>query len=396
VALARALRVAERPPDRDPQASFSAGQLRDREATSSQSVTQALAVVPRREELETFVLALFKYATPGNWVSLRAFLDDRDEVFKITPVKLNGDLDALIDRAYRDAQVAAKARDKIVFAPPIATFTNGRHARQEDLAEGLALSVECDEHARAARAKLKKLLGPATVVVESGGKWRNPETGKDEAKLHIHYRLKIPACGKDELAKLKLARKLATKIVGGDPSNVPMVHPIRWPGSMHRKARARLCRIVAVNPDSEIDLDVALEVLKQAAAYSENDADAFERAGNEQASSKQASIDLVTAALRVIPNDDFHWNDWNYIGMATWLATNGEGFAAFDMWSQKSKKKYNACETRERWQHYFSSPPTQIGAGTLFYLANKYSPEWRQLHESAQWQNILNNYMKRR
>jgi|GEM_PF-3336979 len=342
----------------------------------------------RREELETFVTTLFKHATPGNWVSLRSFPDDRDgKPFKITPVKL-GDLNALIDKAYRDAQLAANARDKVVFCPPIATFINSRHAGQKDLAEGLTLSVECDENAQAARKNLDKLLGPATVVVESGGKWNNPETGKDEAKLHIHYRLSKPTGNEEEHAKLKLARDLATQFVGGDPSNVPMVHPIRWPGSVHRKGEPRLCRIVAVNPDSEIDLDAALVVLKQAAEYSEV-TDPYEQHGNEinpfgeyavgksGATSKQASIERVMAALEVIPNDDLHWNDWNKIGMATWLSTNGagEGLAAFGMWSAKSEK-YDARRTQERWLHYYTSPPTQIGAGTLFHLANEASPEW--------------------
>ena len=136
---------------------------------------------------------------------------------------------------------------------------------KSDLAEGLTLSVECDAHARAAQVKLEELLGPATVVVESGGEWTDPETGKIEPKLHTHYRLKAPAGSKSEQEKLKLARKLAAKIVGGDPSNVPLVHPIRWPGSLHRKGDPKLCHIVSLNPDAEIDLDTALEILRNAA-----------------------------------------------------------------------------------------------------------------------------------
>jgi hypothetical protein len=112
---------------------------------------------------------------------------------------------------------------------------------------------------------LEKLLGPATLIVESGGIWTNPETGKTEPKLHIHYRLQVPARTKEDQTKLKGARRLATAIVGGDPSNVPMVHPIRWAGSLHRKNEPKLCRIVEHNPDAEIDLDAALETLRKAA-----------------------------------------------------------------------------------------------------------------------------------
>jgi hypothetical protein len=51
VGHARALRVAERPPNHDPQASSHAGQAETRKATSSQSVTQELR--------ETACLSLF-------------------------------------------------------------------------------------------------------------------------------------------------------------------------------------------------------------------------------------------------------------------------------------------------------------------------------------------------
>src|SRR5215471_19164502 len=184
---------------------------------------------PDRSQIETFVLALFKHATAGNWTSLRAFFEDRADLppFRITPHKLNGNFDALIDQAYQVAELAARAHEKVVFCPPIATFTNNRHAREADLAEGLTLSVECDAHAQEARIRLEGLLGPATVVVESGGEWTDPKTGKSEPKLHMHYRLKAPAGSKGEQEKLKLARKVATTIVGSDPSNVPLVHPIR-------------------------------------------------------------------------------------------------------------------------------------------------------------------------
>ena len=229
------------------------------------SLLQAVEV--DRSQIKTFVLTSFSYATPGTWVSLRAFFEGRADLspFKIVPVKLNGNLDDLVDRACRVAELAARAQEKIVFCPPVATFTGREHAREQDLAEGLVLSVECDVDPQTARAKLEELLGPPSLVVESGGKWTNPETSETEPKLHIYYCLKVPARSKDEQRKLKLARRLATKLVGGDPSNVSLVHPIRWPGSVHRKGDPKLCRIVGLDPDAVIDLDTALEVLQKAA-----------------------------------------------------------------------------------------------------------------------------------
>jgi hypothetical protein len=87
---------------------------------------------------------------------------------------------------------------------------------------------------------------------------------------------------------------------------------------------------------------------------------------------------LVAAALKVIPNDDVGWDEWKKIGLATWAATNGsdEGFEAFDGWSSKSGK-YDARTTLKAWHQIDRSPPDQIGAGSLFYLARKANPEWR-------------------
>jgi hypothetical protein len=96
----------------------------------------------------------------------------------------------------------------------------------------------------------------------------------------------------------------------------------------------------------------------------------------------QASPALIAAALAVIPNDA-DWERWYTLGMAVWRATagSGVGFAAFDAWSKKSPK-YNAHTTAQKWAAFFKSPPTQIGAGTIFHLADQASPTWRQEFEA--------------
>ena len=96
---------------------------------------------------------------------------------------------------------------------------------------------------------------------------------------------------------------------------------------------------------------------------------------------KQADPDLIFAALSVIPNDDAEWFERNDLGMACWNATNGheKGFDAFNEWCRKSPTKYDAAKVRGRWEHYFNSPPTQIGAGTIFEKANEAQPGWRAL-----------------
>jgi len=92
-----------------------------------------------------------------------------------------------------------------------------------------------------------------------------------------------------------------------------------------------------------------------------------------------ADAKLVAAALAVIPNPpSLGWSEWKRIGMATWHATGGSaaGFQAFDKWSQKWAN-YDADNTRKAWREITNSPPTKIGAGTLFHLADKASPGWR-------------------
>jgi hypothetical protein len=98
-------------------------------------------------------------------------------------------------------------------------------------------------------------------------------------------------------------------------------------------------------------------------------------------SDKQADPDLVYAAVAVIPNDIVDWNGWNEMGMACYLSTNGHdrGFEAFDIWSRKSPEHNKEDSTQARWQHYHTSPPTEIGAGTIFQKADRAQPGWRAL-----------------
>src|SRR5262249_8961681 len=156
-----------------------------------------------------------------------------------------------------DARRAAQAPRSIVFAPPLCVFSNKDHAREQDVLAGLALSVECDRNPHEARRQLEELLGPATVVIRSGGEWADDDAEVQD-KLHLDWRLAKPACSPKDLTALKNARTSAARLVGGDGTNNPVCHPIRWPGFWHRKATPRLCSMVAVGPDVEIKLADAI------------------------------------------------------------------------------------------------------------------------------------------
>ena len=51
----------------------------------------------------------------------------------------------------------------------------------------------------------------------------------------------------------------------------------------------------------------------------------------------KASLPELEAALGAMPNSAT-WEEWNRIGMATWVASGGQGFDAFDAWSKKHPK----------------------------------------------------------
>ena len=222
-----------------------------------------------RGEIERFIGGLFRYAGEDNFVSLRAFAENESNpgkaVFDIRGVRIKGEgQNSLVDQACDMAQRAAFANNPVVFCPPIATFNNQSKAREVDLAEMMALSVECDKEPEKARERLEGLLGPATVVVRSGGEWTDPITGEVQNKLHLHWRLSEPTTSSEEHRDGKEARALATAIVGGDATNVPAVHPIRWPGSWHRKGEPRMAKTEALNENAEIELSDALDALRLA------------------------------------------------------------------------------------------------------------------------------------
>jgi hypothetical protein len=225
---------------------------------------------PDREQLEIFVDAMFRHAGDKGWVSFRSFFEGNGaKPFRLSPTSLAGGFKFLVDVAEDDARRAANDPKAVVFCPPLAVFGNKDRAREEDLLCGLVLSVECDQHPLSARGRLEEILGPATIVVSSGGTWADSATGQPQPKLHLHWRLSSPARDKGSLSKLKLARQLAAGIVGGDPSNKPICHPIRWPGSWHRKGEPVLCCIEGQDPDREIDIDAALAALTAASGYRE-------------------------------------------------------------------------------------------------------------------------------
>jgi hypothetical protein len=86
--------------------------------------------------------------------------------------------------------------------------------------------------------------------------------------------------------------------------------------------------------------------------------------------------DLVAAAMAHVPTR-LTWHERNNIGMAIFTATGGSqaGFVIWDNWLRRSGK-YDARSTAARWAAMGRSPPTDIGYGTLSYLATQADAKW--------------------
>jgi hypothetical protein len=171
-----------------------------------------------RRKIERFVRSIFKNATYG-YISFRAFTQGsvgeprgrslgvgkdgkRQFVWPSAPIK---DVDRVIKTATDMATWCATDDDRVVFAPPVCTLISPASAATADIAEGVALSLECDgpddKHPnqmppQEAQDILRIILGPPTVALASGGLWVDPETGEEQPKWHLHYRLREPTAPK--------------------------------------------------------------------------------------------------------------------------------------------------------------------------------------------------------
>jgi hypothetical protein len=356
---------------------------------------------PDREQLNDFICTLLKHAGKDGIVSIRAFIqtDGGDKLFKMQAVPLAEGLSAVVDCAMIIARLAANAPHNVAFAWPIAVFKRRGRAREQDLLRGLVLSAECDTHAQQARKTLEAILGPPTLVVESGGTWTD-ETGRQWPKLHLYWRLAKPAEGK-ELAKLKQAREIATKLVHADESNISIVHPIRAAGSWHRKGTPKLCRIAERHDDAEIDLDVALAALKETPAgensRSQSDSTSKKRRFKN---TEPESVERVKRALAAIrppahPPDpvDPDWVEpdsykvWMEVGPALYDEFGEFGFDLFNGYSKQSPKYKHephcsggtecdcvSAEVEKKWIE--CRKITKYKIASVFHWANYFNPDW--------------------
>jgi phage/plasmid-associated DNA primase len=338
-----------------------------------------------RDETTKFYDSLFLYAESG-YVQFRCFYD-KGEDRTGTPLQpwqsaSVTDRGKLIDTAVAVATAAANHPPRTVFAPPVCTFrvpyTGKDTGREDDIAEGLAISTEIDTASPGlALSRLTNILGvPPTVILHSGGIYVDEQTGEVEDKLHLHWRLTEPTRTPEDYAVLKECRRLAKLIANGDGSNVPAVHPVRWAGSWHRKNEPRMAT-GEYNPENEVELREAYEALREAAPVEQRDPKPAKPDRADRGDREPVELGDILSALDVIPNLDLEYQSWKEIGAAIWDGASGSpaGKAAFHMFGQKSKK-YDATSTEIAWKQLTDCPFAHITVGSLFHKAREADPSW--------------------
>jgi hypothetical protein len=227
--------------------------------------TTTAANLVNRADLDPFRSALFRYGE--GYVSVRVF-NQNDRSKPPPSIKaFRVDDPRLPDEVEKSARHAATASTPCVFAPAIATFNNPRRARRADLQNGLAIVIELDAgDTPAAVRSIEAIIGPATLVVLSGGLWLHPETGEPFDKRHAYWRLSEPTTEQAEHDLLELANHHAALVAGADPTGAAICHCFRWPGSVHTKDPAHpvACTIERINDKAEVNLSEAAERLAEA------------------------------------------------------------------------------------------------------------------------------------
>ncbi len=315
--------------------------------------------------IEAFVRTLFAHAAdaPGSYASLRVFHQfDRS----IPPLHVEGvradDLAQLARRAAVVAERAARLSEPSVFAVPLCTFCRPDKARAEDLALGLAISVEADAAPARARTILEHLLGPCTCIVESGSVWADPETGGVQPCAHLHWKLREPAADPAAHLLLNQARRWAALRVQADLSGAPTNHPFRWPSLNRKHDPPREARICSLRPEVEIDLEDAAEKLRIEASPLADAAPV-----SSSVLGQAAEVQRVAEALAATPNVA-SYDEWIRVGYALCGTLGSElGLVLFAAWSARNEK-FNLGNTRDVWKRIVEAGPRNIGAGTIFYL----------------------------
>jgi putative DNA primase/helicase len=263
-------------------------------------------------------------------------------------------------RLWRWVEQQNKTAD-IYFAPNPLKYPMSKKAAKDDVREAVYLWIDLDpvkdaelEAERAAMLKLLRSERPdgipaASWIIDSGrgfwGFWRlSPAQPVDGPLGTLTHQIEARGRG--------IEAAFGERFADGC-RNIDRI--ARLPGTINHKTKQRAA-VVGGNP---------------ALSYELSDFPEWEGPKHEPGDRPHAENLKIASAVEFIPNEDLSWEEWNNLGMAIWRATQGTGFEIFDSFSKRSGK-YDAAATAVRWDHYETSPPTRIGAGTIFELAKRH------------------------
>ncbi len=164
------------------------------------------------------------------------------------------------DLGPRLARLAERAADdqRALFVVPATLAVPGR-ATKRAIGQTTVILADLDSGAIAnKRRHLEHHLGRPSLAVASGG-----VTEDGEAKLHLYWRLAVPAGGRALAQVGELRRQIALK-AEGDPAVARLHQPIRLAGSLHQKhGHTALCRTIGNDgPDYMLeDVAAAIEAM---------------------------------------------------------------------------------------------------------------------------------------
>lgn len=190
-------------------------------------------------EIADFLTALLcRAANTRGWLRFASF--NKIGEAQVQWVEWDRDLSPVIAMATQVAIAAAEAPDggftTVTIAPCL--FRDRSSAGKGNIAAVLGVFTDFDEMPEAAFHHAVNALGAMrfspSIIVRSGGEWQSP-TGAIEIKRHAYWLFDEPLTEKADIDRAwALDRRLVTAC--GSDRSMTIVHPMRFPGSVWRKA----------------------------------------------------------------------------------------------------------------------------------------------------------------